>query len=344
LIRGCRGPARTVGELHMNKDGYRRYLTNREHPILEEEIVEATKVVERFEMYLKQAGSTLETASVKEVNEFSKLLIKEGTNTYTSFVALSRYGYFIKNMRLYLAVLELLDGAEVMSVLNERLGEHVGEDKRDEILPIDEIPPLGLPSREKIDVTREIMKRMDRVLSSENCKKVLVDVAHGLPRDFRKGEREKYLRAGTIDDYLREKREDAIAELEKHRDEGTLFYNQYITDDVVNFVRGRPDVLSGEKRGNTIYHTKIPYMAKEYLEATDEKMKRYYACHCAWARESILNDKIDISPEFCYCSAGFTKQSWEAALNRPLDVEMVNSVLKGDLECSFIIHLPDDEA
>ena len=276
-----------------------------------------------------------------EVNKFAKLLIKENLNTYTSLVALSRYGYFIKNMNLYLAVLELIDGAEVMNVLNERLGEHVGEEKRDKILPAENLPPLGLPSIEKIDVTHQVLEKMNKVLTPEECKQVLTDVSHGLPRDFRKGEREKFLKAENIDDYLRQKRADAITELEKHRDEGTLFFNQYITEDVVNFVKSRPDVLSGERRGNTIYHTKIPYMVQEYLDAKDVKMKRYYACHCAWARESILKGD-EVSSEFCYCSGGFTKQPWEAALDQPLEFEMVKSVLKGDDECSFIIHLPDD--
>jgi hypothetical protein len=325
----------------MDKEGYRKYLTDRAQPIPEDEIIETTMMVEKFEKYLKQLGKTFDTASATEVNKFAKLLIKENLNTYTSLVALSRYGYFIKNMNLYLAVLELIDGAEVMNVLNERLGEHVGEEKRDKILPAENLPPLGLPSIEKIDVTHQVLEKMNKVLTPEECKQVLTDVSHGLPRDFRKGEREKFLKAENIDDYLRQKRADAITELEKHRDEGTLFFNQYITEDVVNFVKSRPDVLSGERRGNTIYHTKIPYMVQEYLDAKDVKMKRYYACHCAWARESILKGD-EVSSEFCYCSGGFTKQPWEAALDQPLEFEMVKSVLKGDDECSFIIHLPDD--
>jgi hypothetical protein len=326
----------------LDKEGYRRYLTNRENPISEEETVEAIKIVEKFEEYLKQFGKNLNNASSMEVNMFSRVLIDEGLNTYTSYVALSRYGFFVKNMDLYLAVLELIDGAEVMNVLNQRLREHVDVVKRDKVLPNKDLPPLGLPSSEKIDATRRVLEKMNKVLTPEECKKVLADVAHGLPRDFRKGEREKYLKAGNIDDYLREKRKDAIAELEKHRDEGTLFFNQYITDDVVDFVKSRPDVLSGERRGDTIYHTKIPYMVQEYLDANDKRMKRYYACHCAWARESILSDDVEVSSEFCYCSGGFTKQSWEAALDQPLEVELVNSVLKGDMECSFIIHLPEN--
>jgi hypothetical protein len=323
----------------MEKEGFRRYLTDREQPIPEEEIVENTKMVERFEEFLDKSGKTLQTASGTEFNRFVKILIDEGMNTYLNFAALFRYAYFIKNMDLFLPVLGIFDGSEVMNVLHERLGEHLGDEKRDEILPKQDLPPLGMPDTEKVDVTREVLKRMTKTLSAEDCKRILAD---GLPRDFRKGEREKYLQAGSIDEYLKQKRESALAELEKHRDDGTLFFNQYITDDVVEYIKSRPDVLSGERRGNTIYHTKIPFMTKEYLEATDERMRRYYACHCAWARESILDDERDVSADFCHCSGGFTKQPWEAALDQPLEYEMVKSVLQGHTECSFIIHLPED--
>jgi hypothetical protein len=325
----------------MDKDGFRKYLTDRDQPVHEDEIIENIKMVERFEGFLKQFGKTLETASDDEFKRFAEILIEEGSNTYLNFAALSRYAFFIKNMDLFLPVLAIFDGGEVMNVLHERLGEHAGEEKRDKVLPKGDLPPLGMPDSEKMKVTKKVLERMEKVLDPSECKKILADVAHGLPRDFRKGEREKYLKAGGIDAYLKQKRQDAIAELEKHRDEGSLFYNQYITDKVVEFVKSRPDVLSGERRGNTIYHTKIPYMVQEFLEAVDENMKRYYACHCAWARESILDDDFNVSADFCHCSGGFTKMPWEAALDRPLEYEMVKSVLKGDNECSFIIHLPE---
>ena len=326
----------------MNKDGFRKYLTDRDQPVPEEQIVENIKMVERFEKFLKQFDRTLETAGEDEFNNFSRVLIDEGLNTYLNYAAISRYAYFLQNMDLYLPVLAIFDGGEVMNVLRERLGEHVGEKKRDEILPEEKLPHLGMPDTDKMMVTREVVEKMEKILEPSDCKKILADVAHGLPRDFRKGEREKFLKAGSIDEYLKQKREDAIAELEKHRDEGTLFYNQYITDAVVDYVKSRPDVLSGERRGNTIYHTKIPYMVQEFLNEKDEKMKRYYACHCAWARESILDDNVDVSANFCHCSGGFTKMPWEAALDQPLEYEMVKSALRGDIECSFVIQLPED--
>ncbi|TFH08050.1 MAG: hypothetical protein E4H14_07225 [Candidatus Thorarchaeota archaeon] len=325
----------------MDKEGFRKYLTDRDQPIPEEEVVENTKMVEKFEKFLKQFNKTLDTATREEVDKFSKVLIEEGENSYLNFAALSRYAFFVKNMGLFIPVLGIFDGAEVMNVLRERLGEHAGEEIRDKILSKENLPLLGMPDKEKILVTREIVKKMEKDLDPAVCKKILADVAHGLPRDFRKGEREKFLEAGSIDEYLKQKRDNAIAELEKHRDDGSLFYNQYISTEVVNYVKSRPDVLSGERRGNTIYHTKIPFMVQEYLKEKDERMKRYYACHCAWARESILDDDVDVSDSFCHCSGGFTKQPWEAALDQPLEYDMVKSVLKGDDECSFVIYLPE---
>lgn len=326
----------------MDKEGFRKYLTDRDQPVPEEQIIENMKMVERFEEFLKQFGKTLDNATEAEFNKFSEILIEEELNTYLNYAAISRYAYFVKNMDLYLPILGIFDGGEVMNVLYERLGEHVGEEKRDEILPKDKLPHLGMPDTEKMKITQDVVEQMEKILDPADCKKILADVAHGLPRDFRKGEREKYLKAGSIDEYLKQKRQNGITELEKHREDGTLFYNQYITDDVVEFVKSRPDVYSGERRGNTIYHTKIPYMVQEFLDATDERMKRYYACHCAWARESILDDNVDVSDSFCHCSGGFTKMPCEAALDQPLEYEMVKSALIGDEECSFIIHLPTD--
>ncbi len=325
----------------MDVDGFREYLVKREIP--EDKIVESITLIERFESVLNgdDSLSNLEAASLNEVTKFVAILIEEEANTYDNLAILARYGYSMNNMNLYLAVLELFDGAEVAGVLHQKLSDAVGEAKRDEIFEGIVLPPLGTPSSEKPKFTKAIMDRMETMVDPDTCQKVLSDVAHGLPRDYWKDEREKYLEAGSIDTYIAAKRKSAIENLEKHRDDGSLFYNQEITDEVVEWVKSRPDVLSGERRGDAIYHTKIPFLVKKYLEETDEKMKRYYACHCAWARETILNGDIEISPTFCYCSAGFTKTPWEIALDQPLKVEMVKSALKGDDECAFKIHLPE---
>jgi predicted hydrocarbon binding protein len=45
---------------------------------------------------------------------------------------------------------------------------------------------------------------------------------------------------------------------------------------------------------------------------------------------------------FCYCGAGWYRQQWEGAIGRPVTIEIVKSVLKGDEVCQFAIQLPED--
>ncbi len=317
----------------LDTEGFRGFLQGRN--LSADELEASISIAERFVSFIGEEGSN-------EASGFVELMISEGINSYENFLALARYGIFVENNEIYLTFIGLIDGGNVIDVLHHKLGASVGEEKRDQVFRGIDMPPLGMPSSQKPMVTKAVMDQMESQVDPETCRKVLSDVAHGIPKEYYKEERERFLKAKDIDEYLEGKRKRAIAQLEKHRDEGTLFFNQEITDEVVDFVKSRPDMLTGARKGDKIVHTKIPYMTKEYLVETDERMKRYYACHCAWARETIKTGEPQISPSFCYCSGGFTKQPWEVALNQPLEVKMVKSALKGDIECQFTIQLPKD--
>jgi predicted hydrocarbon binding protein len=47
-------------------------------------------------------------------------------------------------------------------------------------------------------------------------------------------------------------------------------------------------------------------------------------------------------PSFCYCGAGWYRRQWEGAIDRPVTIEIVKSILKGDDVCQFAIHLPHE--
>ena len=79
-----------------------------------------------------------------------------------------------------------------------------------------------------------------------------------------------------------------------------------------------------------------------YIKETNERKKRYYACHCPFAREYILIEGAEVSRTLCYCSLGHAKVMWEAILNMELDGEVLQSVLGGDLICKYVIYLPDE--
>jgi hypothetical protein len=133
-----------------------------------------------------------------------------------------------------------------------------------------------------------------------------------------------------------------VDELQKCQQNGELFFSQEITDEVVQYVREHPETECGVREGNVLYITKIPYDAKHYLTEPDPTLKRYYACHCPWAREAIKSGNIHLNAVFCNCSGGFSKKPWEVIFDQVLEVEVLESALNGDFSCRFAVQLPDD--
>lgn len=70
-------------------------------------------------------------------------------------------------------------------------------------------------------------------------------------------------------------------------------------------------------------------------------MKRYHACHCPFAKESILSENV-VSSALCNCSLGHVMNFAEAFMDRELRGKVVHSVLNGDLICEYEIEIPDD--
>jgi hypothetical protein len=52
-----------------------------------------------------------------------------------------------------------------------------------------------------------------------------------------------------------------------------------------------------------------------------------------------LPEGIHVSPTYCQCSRGFVEKYWEAALGRPVKVDVAYTAITGGDECKFIIHL-----
>ena len=90
------------------------------------------------------------------------------------------------------------------------------------------------------------------------------------------------------------------------------------------------------REGSIIYSEKGPANPLAYKDATTDAERRRAYCFCP-----LIRDCLDEAPEiFCNCSAGWPKQIWEGVLERPLKVDIVQSLTKGDDTCEFAIHLP----
>jgi effector-binding domain-containing protein len=90
------------------------------------------------------------------------------------------------------------------------------------------------------------------------------------------------------------------------------------------------------RKGQVIYVCKVPYDVKGYENAKTEAEKKKSYCHCMLVRKHLDEN---ISPTFCYCGTGWYRQYWEGILGKPVKIEVLRSLLKGDEKCEVAIHL-----
>lgn len=108
-------------------------------------------------------------------------------------------------------------------------------------------------------------------------------------------------------------------------------------DAVLKYMNEDPDWYEKPTRkGNVIYVGKVPYDVKGYENATTEAEKKKSYCHCMLVRKHL---EEGISPTFCYCGTGWYRQYWEGILGKPVKIEVLKSLLKGDEKCEMAIHL-----
>ncbi len=321
----------------MDREGFRKFLRARK--MSDEKIEAAISISERFETYLSASSSK---SDLDITWEFCKTLIDEGQNSYDNLLALARYGRFTKNNSIYVAMLEVLDGAEAQPNLYKKVGDLFGEAVRDEAFEGVGLSVLGIPPAEKPFDMFPVIDRLIGLVGYEATEQLLSACLRDLPDEYFLGDREKYIKYGDIDIYLRKKHQALVRWLQNCQRKDELFFSQEITDDVVEYVKDNPEIESGVREGNLLYISKIPYNAKQFLIETDPTMKRYYACHCPWAREAIKTEAIQMNPVFCFCSAGFSKKPWEVIFGQTLQVEVLELVLKGDFRCRFAVHLPEN--
>jgi hypothetical protein len=79
-----------------------------------------------------------------------------------------------------------------------------------------------------------------------------------------------------------------------------------------------------EREGDTLYQVYTPL-------AFSQPMR----CYCALVKELPAGETM--SPTYCHCSKAFVKALWEAALGRPVGVDLLESAITGAAECRFRI-------
>lgn len=315
----------------MDRAGFAAYLMERG---VNDDLERLVDIAGRF------ARSTAGGSAADQLDAFSRLLIDEGDNTPAVYRALALYGRFTGDDALTAVILSFLDGAEALGNLYDRLGGELGPEERDRVFAGIELPPLGTSAAELPAVTEQVMDRLAAEVDPALTEAVLSGCLRDLDDAWFADARAHWLEHRDVDALLEWRRERLLETLEERRRSGRPWFVQEITAEVVEFVRAHPEVAGGVREGDVVVEVKIPHMTKQWLEAADDRERRYHYCHCPWVKESFRQEGIEIPAVFCSCSAGFHKRFWEVVLGRPLEAEIRESVLAGDDRCTIAIHLP----
>jgi len=166
--------------------------------------------------------------------------------------------------------------------------------------------------KRRADWVSGAMERLEASISDEETKRqIILACSHVFPKTRIKKLREVREKTGSIDALFTYMHEDRSAH--------GLSYYEYPT-----------------RKGTTIYVTKIPFNPQGYVKAKDEETRRRTYCHCGWIKAATE----PVSPTFCICGAGWYKTLWEGILKKPVRVEVLRSLLRGDDHCEFSVHLP----
>ena len=190
---------------------------------------------------------------------------------------------------------------------------------------------------------RMIIERLEKTADLNTIKSILMRVRHGFEHKPINGVSKEFIECGcNLDAYLKRCEESFKEELLKHNIEGTQYWGDFITDEVLDYFLNTEGLLAPVRKGSELHIARHPYDMGGYFKETDERKKRYNYCHCLFARTSILSDEGTVSKTMCYCSLGLIISSWEETLGVRLDGDVLEAVLDGDDVCKFVIYLPDE--
>ena len=302
--------------------------------------------VDSFVKGVEKAQGYFGDRPIKEVDidgfkEYVAHLLQTGENTESNLVGLARYVYFSDMKAQWIYFAAILGGREVFPSIEERLEKLTDKKTAERIFSNIDVPRLGEGPRLYPTATKQLMDQLQKELPDHIWKRVLAGNHHRMPLEMFAKYKKWLEEAGSIDTWLMQMHDKAVEELDEHQRENKIWYEQVITPEVVEYVRGTQEILSGIRKGDWIYNSKFPYSPKAYLEETDPDEKRYLMCHCVLAREAVKSGAPNIPMEWCYCSAGYGKLRYDVAFGEDTEVEVLESVFSGSDKCRFRIKIPE---
>ena len=281
----------------------------------------------------------IEQTTIDDIRTYMNHLIETNANKLNNVIHIARYYYYVDMKEHYIQMTKYFNSLGVLEHIVDRITRYESDETKDAIVKDLELPPFGTDSTDLPRYTKRFLEIINNHVSEDSCNKILAGNNHRIPTSSFDEEKRFYEEAPSFETYLRDRHQRKVDELTSYYENNQIWFEQIVTPDVIEFVKQHPEVLSGVIENDKLYITKIPYDINHYLDAEDDRMKRYYACHCSFVRENIKDDNLDIPKQWCYCSAGFAKFPFETILGQELDITLLETPLDGDPICRFEIDL-----
>jgi predicted hydrocarbon binding protein len=219
-----------------------------------------------------------------------------------------------------------------LTKLSRCLDEVAGKTVREQVMQGSEALSVQSSRQAVIAWSQGAMARMEALVDPAEARTIMAGCACQYPPSGLQDAKETYAQTGDVD---------RVHSMLQAQFESFLRDTLQLAPQVIAEVVRRGWGLAGIKEGNTIYATKIPKsgLLVQYLQETDPQKRRQYYCHCPRIRD-VLESTETLSATYCYCGAGYYQGIWEAILQEPVEVEVLESVLQGDEVCKIAIHLP----
>ena len=302
-----------------------------------------SKYIDTILYYESFSSKVIENTTVEDIVKYSKHLIDQDINIYNNYIHIARYYYYIDYKEHHIHMTKYFNTYGVLENIIDRITLFESSKIKDAVMNEVELPQFGTESSDLPEKMEHFLETLNKYIDCETCDKILAGNNHQIPKETFKKEKELYQQSSSLEDYLKDRHNRKVQELQDHLDNNKIWYEQVISKEVVNHVKSNQEILSGVLKDDKLYITKIPYDVGKYLSAKDDTEKRYHACHCTFVRENIKDEKYDIPHEWCYCSAGFAKFPFEVILDQELDITLLKTPINGDDICRFEIDLSNIE-
>ncbi len=216
--------------------------------------------------------------------------------------------------------------------LSRALDARIGEKAAREITAGGEDLSDQSTSHQRLAWTCQVIERLEEYADLETRQEILVDCHCQYPPEDLQDVKAAYRDSGQVE---------AALEMLQDKFETFLRESLELEEELIEEIRRRGWGLAGVRQGSTVIATKIPKSGylRDYLNESDPLQKRRLYCHCPRVREVVGEDPV-LPGEYCYCGAGYYQGIWEEILGRPVQVEVLQSVLGGDEVCQVAVHLP----